>query len=251
MKTEKIIRISNAPLNVLSSRVLQRIHVGLDAAEAEERITSVTITGRGENYFSVGADIKEIAEFVLSEKNTRREREKMAFKFAVRGQELVLRIKNFPKPVTALINGVCLGGGLELALACHRRIAIPNAYFGFPETSLGIFPGWGGTYFLPKLVGIERATKLIRFGEAISAKEALEIGLIDEISSAQARVEVIPSVRPAALGVASLMRSFLNFQYEHYGDSPEEQEHALEEAAEYFSSVCVMDEAKEGVASFL
>ncbi len=249
--------IVNPKVNAISNRVIKELIWALGEIKNEEQIKNVVITGEGNSFFSAGADINEIAKFVLADKKSRKAREKMAFGFAREGQKLVLQIKNFSKPVMALINGACLGGGLELALACHKRIAMPSALLGFPEITLGIFPAWGGTYFLPRLVGISHATAMIKDGALFSSQKALDISLIDEVLAGlpRAREAKTPttkiSSRPPAPLISSTIPSFLEFQYEGYRDDIEGAEHALEEAAYYFSSVCVMAEAKEGIRAFL
>ena len=244
--------IVNPKVNPISSRIIKELTWALGEIESKTQIKNVVITADGNSFFSAGADINEIAAFVLANKKSRRGREKMAFEFARMGQELILRIKNFSKPVTALINGSCLGGGLELALACHKRISAPNALLGFPEITLGIFPAWGGTYFLPRIIGIEHATVMIKDGTLLSPQKALDIGLIHEVLAGEAKSPAIKiSPREPAPLMAASIPDFLKFQREGYGDTHHDAEHALEEAAHYFSAICVMAEAKEGIRAFL
>jgi enoyl-CoA hydratase/carnithine racemase len=121
--------------------------------------------------FSVGADLNEITQLTGRD----------ALLFARIGQELTSAIANFPAPVYAAINGYCMGGGLDLALACHRRIASPHALFGHRGAALGLMTGWGGTQRLPRLIGKAKALEMFVAAEKIHAKEALRIGLVDAL----------------------------------------------------------------------
>jgi enoyl-CoA hydratase/carnithine racemase len=124
-------------------------------------------------FFSVGADLEEIAALCGPE----------AYEFSRVGQALMRAIENFPAPVCAAISGYCMGGGLDLALACHRRIAAPNAIFGHRGAALGLITGWGGTQRLPRLIGKARAVEIFVAAEKVGAAQALGIGLIDRIAA--------------------------------------------------------------------
>jgi enoyl-CoA hydratase/carnithine racemase len=123
-------------------------------------------------FFSVGADLEEIAAL----------KGPAAYQFSRLGQGLMAAIENFPAPVYAAISGYCMGGGLDLALSCHRRIASPNAIFGHRGAALGLITGWGGTQRLPRLIGKARALEMFVAAEKVSAAQALRIGLIDKIA---------------------------------------------------------------------
>ena len=140
--------------------------------EAEQGfLKSLIITGN-EKFFSAGADLNEISQLSGPE----------AFAFSRRGQELMLALDRFPVPVVAAIRGYCMGGGMDLALACDYRIAAPNAVFGHRGASLGVITGWGGTQRLPRLIGKARALQMFLLVEMVPAEEALRIGLVDEIA---------------------------------------------------------------------
>ena len=160
-------------LNAISEQLLDDLNQALDEIENDSEVRSVVITADGEKVFSVGADLKAAMSFADDVSKARALVEK--------GQALFRRIENFPKPVIAAINGLALGGGLELALACDIRIASENAKLGAPEVGLGLIPAWGGTQRLAKVVGIGRAKELILTGNQISAKEAADIGLINKV----------------------------------------------------------------------
>jgi enoyl-CoA hydratase/carnithine racemase len=133
--------------------------------------TPVVITGN-DRFFSAGADLQEIAALDGS----------TAFEFSKMGQELMAIIENFPAPVWAAVSGYCMGGGLDLALACHRRVASPHAIFGHRGTALGLITGWGGTQRLPRLIGKTRALELFVAAEKLNAGQALRIGLVDAVA---------------------------------------------------------------------
>ncbi len=127
---------------------------------------------RGERNFSVGADLNEIAKLIGPE----------AYEFSAMGQALMRSIADYPAPVIAAIDGHCMGGGLDLVLACHCRISAPSAVFGHRGAALGLLTGWGGTQRLPRLIGKGRALELLVAAEKVSAQRALEIGLVNAVN---------------------------------------------------------------------
>jgi len=139
--------------------------------ELKRHVRPLIITGNRQ-FFSVGADLNEIAALTGPE----------AYEFSGMGQALMNAIAGYPAPVVAAIEGHCMGGGLDLALACQRRIAAPHAVFGHRGAALGLMTGWGGTQRLPRLIGKGRAMELFVAAEKISAARALEIGLVDAIA---------------------------------------------------------------------
>ncbi len=159
-------------LNALNRQTLQEISEALSNIENDETVRVVIITGSGEKSFVAGADIKEFADYGTAD----------ATEMSQRGQTNVFdKIENLKKPVIAAVNGFALGGGLELALACHIRYASENAKLGLPEVTLGLIPGYGGTQRLPKLVGKGLANEMIFSAKMISAQRAKEIGLVNDV----------------------------------------------------------------------
>ena len=142
-------------------------------AELRKKIQPLIIAGNRQ-FLSVGADLNEIAALTLSSPE--------AYQFSAMGQALMNAIASYPAPVIAAIEGHCMGGGLDLALACHCRIAAPHAVFGHRGAVLGLMTGWGGTQRLPRLIGKSRALELFIAAEKVSAARALEIGLVDAIA---------------------------------------------------------------------
>jgi enoyl-CoA hydratase len=171
---DRIARVTvNRPkvLNALNENTVREIHAAFTSIGDDAAVGAVILTGSGEKAFVAGADINELA--VMSplggEASSRL------------GQEALSLIENLGKPVIAAVNGFALGGGCELALACHMRFASQNAKLGLPEVGLGIIPGYGGTQRLPRLVGLGRALELICTGRMIDADEALRIGLVNAV----------------------------------------------------------------------
>ena len=158
-------------LNAMNREVLIEFINELKKIQSEKDIRVIIITGSGEKAFIAGADIK------LMQKMNREE----AFEFANLGQELANLIEKSAKPVIAAVNGYALGGGCEIALSCHLRIASDNAIFAQPEVKIGLLPGWGGTQRLPRIIGRGLANEIILTGRNVTAKEALDIGLVNKV----------------------------------------------------------------------
>jgi enoyl-CoA hydratase len=158
-------------MNALNQATLEEIKEIFEGVVDNRAIKAVILTGAGEKSFVAGADISEIAS--LNEVNAR--------KFAENGQEIFAMIENCHKPIIAVTNGYTLGGGCELAMACHMRIATANAKFGQPEVNLGIIPGYGGTQRLTQLIGRGKANELMMTGDMIGAEDALALGLVNHV----------------------------------------------------------------------
>lgn len=158
-------------LNALNGQVMNDLNAVMDEIYSNDLVRSAIITGSGAKAFVAGADI---AEFTGLDKQ-------QGMALAKNGQDVFFKIENCPKPVIAAVNGFALGGGCELAMACHFRIASDNAKFGQPEVSLGLIPGFGGTQRLPMLVGKGRALELLLTGKTIDAPMALQYGLVNDV----------------------------------------------------------------------
>lgn len=171
-KNASVIRFNRPEIrSPLSIAVLENLHEILDEIKAKQNVETIVFTGAGD-VFASGADLREIANVTGA---TARE-------FALRGQNLMNKIAASEKLTVAAINGFCFGGALDLALACKKRIAGPNAQFSHPGANLGIITGWGGTQRLPRLVGEAKALEMFLTAKRVSAEEALQINLIDEIA---------------------------------------------------------------------
>lgn len=186
-------------LNALNGALIAEIERAFRALADDAAVQAVVLTGSGEKAFVAGADIAELAKMdPIGGVRTSRQ-----------GQDAFRFIERMRKPVIAAINGFALGGGLELALACHLRIASDNAKFGLPEVKLGIIPGYGGTVRLPRLVGRGRALEMVLSGEMIDAQEAYRIGLVNRVhpqsellAAARSLATAISANGPVALALA-------------------------------------------------
>lgn len=159
-------------LNALNKQTIAELHEAFKAFDADTAVKTIIITGSGEKAFVAGADIAEFAHFSTEQGE----------KLAAEGQELLFDfVQNLSTPVIAAVNGFALGGGLELAMACHFRIASDNAKMGLPEVSLGVIPGYGGTQRLPQLVGKGRAMEMIMTAGMVSAGDAKNWGLVNHV----------------------------------------------------------------------
>lgn len=159
-------------LNALNKVTIAELHEALSSASKDASTKVVLLTGSGEKAFVAGADISEFADFSVEE----------GTQLAAKGQEILFDfIENLNKPVIAAVNGFALGGGLELAMACHFRVASENAKMGLPEVSLGVIPGYGGTQRLPQLVGKGRAMEMIMTAGMVSAADAKTYGLVNHV----------------------------------------------------------------------
>lgn len=159
-------------LNALNVATIQELHNAFETLDADANIKVIIITGEGEKAFVAGADISEFANFSVEE----------GAQLAQQGQELLFDfVENLKTPVIAAVNGFALGGGLELAMACHFRVASDNAKMGLPEVSLGVIPGYGGTQRLPQLVGKGRALEMVMTAGMIDAETAKNYGLVNHV----------------------------------------------------------------------
>ncbi len=167
-------------LNALNKATIGELHNALDMANKDASVKVIILTGSGEKAFVAGADISEFADFNVEQGSA----------LAAQGQQLLFDfIENLDTPVIAAVNGFALGGGLELAMSCHFRVASTNAKMGLPEVSLGVIPGYGGTQRLSQLVGKGRAMEMIMTAGMIDANQALSYGLVNHI---QAQEELVP-----------------------------------------------------------
>ncbi|SHI68151.1 enoyl-CoA hydratase/isomerase family protein [Algibacter luteus] len=160
-------------LNALNRETIEELHEAFKAAQEDKDTKIIIVTGSGEKAFVAGADISEFADYDVSE----------GTKLAASGQNILFDyVENLSTPVIAAVNGFALGGGLELAMACHFRVASDNAKLGLPEVSLGVIPGYGGTQRLPQLVGKGRAMEMIMTAGMIDANQALSYGLVNHVT---------------------------------------------------------------------
>ena len=225
-------------LNALNKDVFTDLNNALDEIESNSEIKSVIITGAGPKAFVAGADISEFNSL----------NKEQAKALAKRGQDIFARIENSSKPIVAAVNGFALGGGCELAMSCHFRVASENAKFGQPEVNLGLIPGYGGTQRLVQLIGKGKAMELLMSAHMIDAKEAKELGLVNYVTTADTLLEhtrkildVINSKAP--LAVAGCIKA-ANAVFDESIDG-----YKLE--IEEFGNTFDTEDMKEGVTAFL
>lgn len=224
-------------LNALNNLVLTELDALIDEVYASTSIRSVILTGAGKKAFVAGADISEF----LSVRDQGRE-------LAERGQQIFAKIENSPKPFLAAVNGFALGGGCELAMACHLRIAASNASFGQPEINLGIFPGYGGTQRLTQLIGKGRALEMLLTGKMINAETALQFGLINALADPEQLHEearkMLNTINNKAPQSITHCIAAVNAYYDHSKDG-----YAAE--ADGFGKVFLTEDMQEGATAFL
>ena len=226
-------------MNALNQETVRELKAAALAVRDDSSIGGMIITGMGDKAFVAGADINELArESVLSGRET-----------SIRGQETLQVLELMGKPVIAAINGYALGGGFELALGCHIRIAAENAKMGLPEVGLGIMPGFGGSQRLPRLIGSSRALELILTGKTISAQEAMDIGLLSKVvpegeslESAIEMMKVILSKAPLSIKMCiEAVNRGMNMTLDE----------GLAIESDRFGLLCGTEDMKEGMNAFL
>jgi enoyl-CoA hydratase len=226
-------------LNALNIDTLKELYSAFIDLSNNREVMCVVLTGSGEKAFAAGADIKEINGLGVLEGKA----------FAEFGQKVFSYIEQFPKPVIAAVNGFALGGGCELALACHIRLASINAKFGQPEVNLGIIPGYGGTQRLTRLVGSGRAMELILTGEMIDADEAYRIGLVNKVYPLSDLIKRAEELSEKIISKGAQAVSFciqaVNFS------SKEVLQQGLNMESALFGLCCGTEDFKEGTSAFL
>jgi enoyl-CoA hydratase len=225
-------------LNALNKDVFTDLNAALDEIASSSEIKSVIITGAGPKAFVAGADISEFTTL----------NKEQAMALAKRGQDIFTRIENSSKPIVAAVNGFALGGGCELAMACHFRVASENAKFGQPEVNLGLIPGYGGTQRLVQLIGKGKAMELLMSAHLVDANEAKQLGLVNYVTTAETLLghtkkilDIINSKAP--LAVAGCIKA-ANAVFDESKDG-----YALE--IEEFGNAFATEDMQEGVTAFL
>jgi enoyl-CoA hydratase len=226
-------------LNALNNQTVKELHSAFLDFRENPDVKAVILTGSGDKAFIAGADIGELAKLYSESGRI----------YGLNGQEMTKQIENYPKPVIAAVNGFALGGGTEVALACHVRIASNNAKMGLPEVKLGLIPGFGGTQRLARLIGKGQAMELILTGKMISAQHALEIGLVNQV-----------------VAQGDLLLTCQNLANEMIVNGPLALEYAIQAInrgldktldegllveADLFGKACLTKDSKEGTLAFL
>ena len=226
-------------LNALNTKTIDELHEALMEAEQDKEVKVVILTGAGSKAFVAGADIAEFANYNVEQGK----------QFSARGHFKIFNfIENFSKPVIAAINGFALGGGLELAMACHIRVASENSKLGLPEVSLGIIPGYGGTQRLAQLVGKAKAFEMICTADMIGADEALRWGLVNHVTTAETLIakaeEIAGRICTRSLVAVGTAIKVINAGFNKH-------ENGYEVEIEEFGKSFATGDFKEGVNAFL
>ncbi|HKC41141.1 MAG TPA: enoyl-CoA hydratase-related protein [Gemmatimonadales bacterium] len=226
-------------LNALNDQVMAELGHAAERIATEDAIQGALLTGAGPKAFVAGADIGDLAKQGPFDGKAR----------ALRGQAVLRRLETCGKPVVAAVNGFALGGGCELAMACHIRIASENAKFGQPEVKLGIAPGYGGTQRLPRLVGKGRALQLILTGEMIDAQEAYRIGLVNKVVPA---AELLFASEQLLRGILTMGPLAVRLALEAVDQGLEMTlDEGLLLEANHFGLLAATQDMKEGLTAFL
>lgn len=226
-------------LNALNSEVLSELECAFYRLQTDEAVKVVIVTGAGEKAFVAGADIKEMAAMDSYR----------AHNFALKGQGVVMAIQKMKKPVIAAVNGYALGGGLELALACDFIYASEKAKVGFPEVTLGIMPGFGGTQNLSRLIGPARANEMIFTGRMIGADKALAWGVVNEVFPA---AELMPKTRETAAAIAATGMLGVGYAKDAIANGlGMTEEDGFRYEAALFGVLFATEDQKEGMSAFV
>ena len=235
-----ILTINNPPLNIITPVFFAEFEVVLKQYFQDREAKILIITGAGDRAFSMGADITEIASIDNAAQGR---------VLAKRGQDLYDQVENSDKPIIAAINSMCFGGANELILACHLRIASEKSKFAQSEINLGIIPGWGATQRLPRLIGTSRARKIILTGDMITAQEAYDIGMIDEIVQhgevLNRSMEIAKKIiRNSQFAVAYAQKAIREGMKKSLSEG-------IKIELDCFEQVCASEDMKEGIHAYI
>ncbi len=226
-------------LNALNRETIQELHDAFKQLDGDKKIKVIIITGSGEKAFVAGADISEFSDFSIEEGG----------KLAELGQHLLFGfIENLGTPVIAAVNGFALGGGLELAMACHFRIASDNAKMGLPEVSLGVIPGYGGTQRLPQLVGKGRAHEMMMTAGMIDAQKALSYGLVNYVVPQE---ELLPLCEKIASRISNNSSVAISYAIKAVNAGFNSNTDGFKEEIKAFGACFGTADFKEGTTAFL
>lgn len=229
----------SAKLNALNEATVAEIEDAVTSLGADPAVRAIVVTGAGDKAFVAGADIKELAEKTAPS----------GYATALKGQAIFRKIESLGKPVIAAVNGFALGGGLELALACHLRVAAEGAKMGLPEVTLGAIPGYGGTQRLARLVGRGRALEMILTGQPVDAVEAHRIGLVNQVVPAEALLETAEALARKMIRNAPLALTHALLAVDRGLEAGQDEGMLVE--ATLFGILCASEDLREGMQAFL
>ena len=226
-------------LNALNKATIKELNIAFEDLEDDDNIRAIILTGSGEKAFVAGADISEFSDFSVDE----------GANLSKLGHEILFDyIENLSTPVIAAVNGFALGGGLELAMACHFRIASDNAKMGLPEVSLGVIPGYGGTQRLPQLIGKGKAMEMIMTAGMISAEEAKECGLVNHVTSIE---ELLPLAEKIASKIIRNSSDAISAAIRAINAGFEDGVNGFDVEIDEFGECFGTEDFKEGTSAFL
>jgi len=234
-----VLSMERPPVNAMSRAFMTELGVGLDQAAADPAVRVIVVASGLAGMFSGGADIRELDGLDAGG----------CAAFIALGQGLFSRMGALPKPIIAAINGACVGGGMELSLACDLRIAAQSARFGQPEVNLGVVSGWGGTQRLPRLVGKTRGLEMLMLGEQISADEALAMGLVNRVVPDDMLMAEVTALAKRLAAKSPLALAKVKETVER--GLPLSLTEGLREEARCYVEAYVGGDAKEGIRAFL
>jgi enoyl-CoA hydratase/carnithine racemase len=240
-----LLTIDHPPANAFNDQTVSDLASAFDEVSANPEVKVIIITGAGQFAFVAGADVNEIK----SQIDLARSGKPVKTDLIEKGQQLFAKIERSKKPVIAAINAVCLGGGNELAMSCHIRIASDTARFGQPEVSLGVLPGWGGNIRLPRIVGRGKAIELILTGDMIPAQEAARLNLVNKVVPAGQVVKTATDLAKKLAGKSAIAMAAI-LETIDYGLTVSLDE-GLKKEVEKFSYLCSTEDGYEGVCAFL
>jgi len=240
-----VLTIDHPPANAFSEQTVADLNTAFDEVVANPEVKAIIITGAGQFAFVAGADINEIKQQI----DAGRAGKEVKRELIEKGQALFNKIEKSTKPVIAAINAVCLGGGQELAMACHMRIASDTARFGQPEVSLGLLPAWGGTARLPRIVGRGKAIELILTGDMVPAQEAVRLGLVNKVVPAGQVVKTAMDLAKKITSKGGLATAAILEAINHGMEV--DLLDALKLEADKFVALCSTEDGFEGVSAFL
>ena len=233
--------IINRPkkLNALNKATIEELHLAFKSLDNDTNVKTILVTGSGDKAFVAGADISEFSDFSIEEGGS----------LAKAGQEMLFDfVENLATPVIAVVNGFALGGGLELAMACHFRIASDNAKMGLPEVSLGVIPGYGGTQRLPQLVGKGKAMEMIMTAGMISAEEAKQNGLVNYVTTQE---ELMPLAEKLASKILRNSSVAISAAISAVNANYKDGVNGFNTEIEAFGNCFGTEDFKEGTTAFL
>lgn len=235
-----IITIDHAPVNALSPQIMEELAATIDEYQKNDTLKAAVLTGGGQLAFVAGADISEFTKLTSAA---------AAREFIGQGQRTFSKISQSPKPIIAAINGLALGGGMELAMACHIRIMGDRAKLGQPEINLGIIPGWGGTQRLTRIVGRAKAVELVLTGDQITAQEAYRLNLVNKVVPGG---EVLKTAKDLAKKIAQKGGRAIAGAMEAIRMGTHMQlTDGLAYEADQLAILVTTEDAKEGISAFL